>query len=70
MKIHLTLLLFFLGTCLTTVHAEWQRDIVNYSRRIYASGNQNWKIKQHPNGWMYFANNKGLLEFDGTTWNT
>ncbi|WP_296261033.1 hypothetical protein [uncultured Phocaeicola sp.] len=50
--------------CLTA-HAEWQRDIVNYSRRTYASGNQNWKIRQHPNGWMYFANNKGLLEFDG-----
>lgn len=69
MKIQITILFALLGFCLTA-HAEWQRDIVNYSRRTYASGNQNWKIRQHPNGWMYFANNKGLLEFDGATWNT
>jgi len=27
-------------------------------------------ISQHSNGWMYFANNKGLLEFDGSEWET
>lgn len=36
----------------------------------YKSGNQNWMISQHNNGWMYFANNKGLLEFDGVNWET
>lgn len=46
--------------------APWQRAVVNYSRLSYHSGNQNWQIGQSPEGWMYFANNNGLLEFDGT----
>ncbi len=47
----------------------WQRPVVNYDRHAYNAANQNWMIDQHPNGWMYFANNKGLLEFDGNYWN-
>ncbi len=27
-------------------------------------------LTQHDNGWIYIANNKGLLEFDGTNWHT
>ena len=50
--------------------APWQRAVVNYSRLSYHSGNQNWQIGQSPEGWMYFANNNGLLEFDGTNWTT
>lgn len=69
MKSHLTFFLFMLSLYLP-LHANWQRNITNYSRRNYQSGNQNWMITQHPNGWMYFANNKGLLEFDGVIWNT
>lgn len=41
----------------------------NYSRSDYQAGNQNWDIQQASNGMMYFANNEGLLEFDGTHWN-
>lgn len=40
----------------------------NFSRNISKSGTQNWDITQHENDWMYFANNKGLLEFDGSHW--
>ena len=50
--------------------SPWQRDVVNYSRQSYHSGNQNWQIGQSAEGWMYFANNNGLLEFDGSNWNT
>ena len=39
-------------------------------RHTYKAGNQNWSIQQHDNGWIYVANNKGLLEFDGVEWNT
>lgn len=49
--------------------AEWQRPITNYTRHIYKAGNQNWMLQQHENGWIYVANNNGLLEFDGTNWN-
>lgn len=44
--------------------------IVNYSRQAYNAGNQNWNIAQDSSGIMYFANNKGLLVFDGTAWRT
>ena len=56
----------------TMVQAEdyWQRAVVNYSRQQYHSGNQNWQASQSSEGWMYFANNKGLLEFDGNNWTT
>lgn len=45
-----------------------QPSIRNFSRKIYNSGTQNWHIVQYRNDWMYFANNKGLLEFDGNRW--
>lgn len=47
----------------------WQRPVVNYNRHTYNAASQNWSIEQDSNGWMYFANNKGLLEFDGVYWN-
>ena len=49
---------------------NWQRVVVNYTRQQYHSGNQNWQAAQSKEGWMYFANNKGLLEFDGNNWQT
>ncbi len=44
-------------------------DIVNYSKQNYKAGLQNWDIKQDKNGIVYFANNEGLLSFDGKYWN-
>ncbi len=44
--------------------------ILNFDRTSYAAQNQNWAIAQSPNGSMYFANNAGLLEFDGARWRT
>lgn len=40
----------------------------NYSRHDYSGGTQNWGIAQEHLGKMYFANNMGLLEYDGTNW--
>ena len=69
MKATLKYWILFAGLFLTTLPlmAEdyWQRAVVNYTRQQYHSGNQNWQIAQSREGWMYFANNKGLLEFDG-----
>lgn len=42
--------------------------IIKYSPSIYGAGNQNWTISQDNNRFIYFANNDGLLEFDGSTW--
>jgi ligand-binding sensor domain-containing protein/DNA-binding CsgD family transcriptional regulator len=43
--------------------------IKNYQRTDYQAGQQNWMIDQGKDGRLYFANNDGLLEFDGTKWN-
>ncbi|MBO9565645.1 MAG: hypothetical protein J7621_22915 [Niastella sp.] len=43
-------------------------EIINYSKHIYGGGTQNWDIQQDVHGIMYFANNEGMLSFDGTHW--
>jgi DNA-binding CsgD family transcriptional regulator/ligand-binding sensor domain-containing protein len=42
--------------------------IVNYSNQLYNAGSQNWGIAQDKKGILYFANNEGLLTFDGSFW--
>ncbi len=44
-------------------------DVFNYSKHSYKAGLQNWDIKQDKNGIIYFANNEGLLSYDGNYWN-
>ncbi|WP_304517792.1 two-component regulator propeller domain-containing protein [Cecembia rubra] len=39
-----------------------------YSSKEYNGGIQNFSIGQDQNGLIYVANNFGLLEYDGTTW--
>lgn len=43
--------------------------IVKYPSSIYNAGNQNWMISQDKHQFLFFANNDGLLEFNGTNWN-
>ena len=40
----------------------------SYSVSDYNAGIQNWSIAQDDRGVMYIGNNKGLLEFDGNSW--
>ncbi len=42
--------------------------IKNYTKEVYQAGLQNWEIQQDKAGRLYFANNDGLLTFDGTNW--
>lgn len=42
--------------------------IANFSPRDYHASTQNWSIAQHQNGFIYIANSKGVLEFDGAHW--
>jgi hypothetical protein len=44
-------------------------EIKNYKRADYNAETQNWGIDQDLNGNIYFANNDGLLQYDGTSWN-
>lgn len=43
-------------------------SIINYTKENYGAGNQNWDITQDKRGIMYFANNDGMLTFDGVYW--
>ncbi|MBF6609223.1 MAG: LuxR family transcriptional regulator [Flavobacterium sp.] len=42
--------------------------IVKYNSSEYNAGNQNWMISQDSQRFMFFANNDGLLEFNGSEW--
>jgi ligand-binding sensor domain-containing protein/DNA-binding CsgD family transcriptional regulator len=43
-------------------------EVSNFTRSTYNAGTQNWNIDQAQNGTLYFANNSGLLQFDGSSW--
>lgn len=53
----------------SVVYAQELPPILKYSPSGYEAGNQNWMISQDSNHYLYFANNEGLLEFNGTEWN-
>ena len=43
-------------------------DIKNFKRTEYKGATQNWDIDQDKNGNLYFANNSGLFQYDGSSW--
>lgn len=65
LKTKLTLLFFIL---FISGFAQDLPPIVNYSPATYGAANQNWMIAQDQNQFIYFANNEGLLEFNGSNW--
>ena len=73
MKLTRIILLFFLINLPTVFLGQVKKiglpHIKNYSRTDYKGGTQNWNIDQDKNGNVYFGNNDGLLQFDGSTWN-
>jgi len=69
MKIFLLLIIFAIASLGTYgQNTIGLPEIINYSKQRYAAGTQNWDIKKDKNGIVYFANNEGLLSFDGTYW--
>ena len=42
--------------------------IQNFEKQEYNAENQNWSVTQDNRGFIYVANNSGLLEFDGVEW--
>lgn len=64
------LLIFFMFSAVFAQTNIFGTSLVrNYSRSDFHAGSQTWDIQQGSNGMMYFANNSGLLEFDGINWN-
>jgi DNA-binding CsgD family transcriptional regulator len=62
------ILFFSIGHAYAQVNTIGLPEIINYSRQQYGAGTQNWDVKKDRKGMMYFANNDGLLSFDGTHW--
>lgn len=56
----------FLICC--SVFSQELPPIVKYAPFSYGAGNQNWMISQDENHYLFFANNEGLLEFNGSNW--
>lgn len=42
--------------------------IRNFPKTVYSGGTQNWDIAQDKKGFLYFANNNGVVRFDGFHW--
>lgn len=69
----LTLFLALFYFSIAKIHGQGVKNGVPFSTyfssQIYGGGIQNWNITQKSNGLLYVANNFGLLEYDGTSWN-
>jgi AraC family chitin signaling transcriptional activator len=50
------------------VNSQELPPIIKYTSNTYGAGNQNWMISQDKNNYMFFANNEGLLEYNGSNW--
>ena len=50
------------------IHSQEVPPIQIFSPQDYRAEDQNWAIAQSQNEFIYVANNKGLLEYDGTAW--
>ncbi len=62
--------LLFLALLLTLpARSQVLPPIWNFRPSDYGADNQNWAVDQTDRGWIYFANNGGLLEFNGVSWN-
>ena len=63
------LLVFILQVCVSIgQNTIGLPDIINYSKITYGAGAQNRQIRQDKNGILYFANNEGVLTYDGKYW--
>ena len=65
MKSTITILFLLLSISLFSQELP---PILKYGPETYGAGNQNWMISQDQNQFIYFANNEGLLEFNGSNW--
>lgn len=58
----------FVGNSISNIGTP---EIINFNKQQYGAHYQNWDATQDPlTGFMYFANSKGMLEYDGSNWKT
>lgn len=61
----------FLWLILLPVPGQPQGSFVvhNFTKQEYRAESQNWSLTTDRKGYVYVANNEGLLEYDGIEWN-
>lgn len=52
-----------------TVNQTGRPFVTNFTPKDYSAGAQNWAALQDEKGILYFANQRGVLQFDGIEWN-
>ncbi|NMH89680.1 triple tyrosine motif-containing protein [Flavivirga algicola] len=62
------LFLILLFCAYSFLHAQEHPPIEIFSSKDYGAETQNWCISQSEENYIYVANNKGLLEFNGANW--
>ncbi len=60
------MLFLFINACLFA--QDFTPIVKQFGKQDYGASNQNWSVAQDSHGLMYFANNQGLLQFDGNLW--
>ncbi len=60
--------LFVLSIPIQELLSQEIPPVRNYDNAEYAAGSQNWSITQSKEKHIFFGNNIGLLEFDGSHW--
>ena len=53
---------------ITLAKSQELPPVINFPPDLYGADNQNWMIAQSENGLIYVANNKGLVEYNGSQW--
>lgn len=67
MKTRLLTFLLLLLACRLSAQ-EFLPIVTQFSKNDYDASNQNWSVGQGADGILYFGNNQGLLQFDGSLW--
>ncbi|MFC4689153.1 triple tyrosine motif-containing protein [Dokdonia genika] len=60
--------IFITSLLCNCVLAQELPPIQNFEPSLYGADNQNWQVSQGDDGIIYFANNKGLLQYNGAQW--
>lgn len=67
LRLHL-LFLLFISTFTEVAARDFTPIVKQFGKTDYMAANQNWSVTQDRAGIMYFGNNLGLLQFDGSVW--
>ena len=71
LRISFVLFSLFAANCLWAgVKSTGTPQIKNYAHSDIPAGPQSWMITYDQSGMVYFANNDGILSFDGVSWRT